>query len=61
VRGVTCGDLPDWPAGVSLLKGCSEAHYGIKNQVTVWIDCPVHMAGFRTDSSSYHKVVAKHT
>ncbi len=27
----------------------------------VWIDCHVHMSGFRTDSSSYHKVVAKHT
>jgi hypothetical protein len=27
----------------------------------VWIDCHVHMSGFRTDSSIYHTVVAKHT
>jgi hypothetical protein len=27
----------------------------------VWIDCHVHLSGFRTDSDSYHKVVAKHT
>jgi hypothetical protein len=27
----------------------------------VWIDCHVHMSGFRTDLSSYHMVVAMHT
>jgi hypothetical protein len=27
----------------------------------VLIDCHVHMSGFRTDSSSYQYVVAKHT
>jgi hypothetical protein len=27
----------------------------------VWIDCHVHMSGFRNDLSSYHKVVAMHT
>ncbi len=27
----------------------------------VWIDCHIHMSVFRTDLSSYHKVVAKYT
>jgi hypothetical protein len=24
----------------------------------LWIDCHIHMSGFRTDSDSYHEVVA---
>jgi hypothetical protein len=45
---------------------CSLAHVsdtlGMKHLFAQFgIDCHVHMSGFRTDSSSYHKVIAKHT
>jgi hypothetical protein len=42
---------------------CQVMEYAVQKWLScpVWIDSHVYMSGFRTDLSSYHKVVAMHT
>ncbi len=54
------GDIVQRVSRLVLTRTCLRHTWHEGVSCPVWIDCHFHMSGFRTDSSSYHKVVAKH-